>query len=278
MICIGSIKTNIIEEFASENWAAKILGPPNPDSAEVEFQKDDVVVFRKKFLDQDSAREYIKRFLREPKKYLKRHKEVKEKPFNLKRARLYSSPPTMDSGPSTNPFMSDGPGGLLSYFPNPREKQKRTVRRTQTSPSGADEPPYGNRTRYLYLEQRDSGFDRPGFDLAADPHGSHDPRNFKPSLPKGEFSPDIQDKPEEFNTNYTNEYGDPKTEQDRRADYLDKMRKKDVEQQQHDAEKFDLIYIDKDGKEASIGGMSYQMAVRYNSSPRYPRSRIVRTK
>lgn len=284
MICIGSIKDSITHEFTSGCWKAKILKPDEFNEVEVEFEKNGHIIFRKKFPSIEDAETRINIFFE--KREEPSCKKYKEKKFNLKKARMYSGDPTMNYGPSTSPFSSENlhdyapGGGLLRYMePKTKTKNKRHNRVTdmQGEPSGSHDNAY-NRSKYLYLEFRDDELGREGFEEAATPHGSHDSRNYKPPHPSGDFPLDVQDNPEEFKPNYTEEYGKVDTEQDHRARYLNNERKKQIKDQQNPNEEWSLVYVNDAGNEMSIGGLDLPMAVRFNASPKYRKSKIVKVK
>lgn len=279
MIYLGSIQDLVLNEYASGDWKARVLKPDDDGRVEVEFENDGNVMFRKKFPSLKDAKDTARQFLKK--------KKDKSKQFNLKNARLYSGDPTMNYGPSTAPFASENlhdyapGGGLLRHMMPPKTKKKRHPHHRAVDlldePSGNSDSAY-NRSKYLFLEHRDDEDGLSAPDDIEHPNDSRDRRHNKPPKPIGEFSPDIQDKPEEFNPNYTSEYGRVETDQDWRAKHLDDVRKKEIHDRDKSGEEWKLIYINKSGNEASISLSDFQMAVRLNSSPKYRRSRIVRVK
>jgi hypothetical protein len=268
MFVIGKNKNKIVKEVNFGNLTARILKTKNEKVFEVEIERDNNVFFRGTFLSIKDSYDRIMNIV------------FKEKSVE-KFARLYQSPPTMENGPSNNPFSQenfpgDAPeGGLLSHY-------KKIKRRRYPSSSEKDNQ-YSDleRAKYKYLEQRDSGEDRPGFDHAQSPNDSMDSKHFKPSLPKGEFSLDIvsedaekKDRSEEMSPNYVAEYGNVETDQDRRAKYLDDMRKTKVLNQQDDKDKYEISYIDSDGKTKTINNLDFEVALGLQKDPKFMKLKI----
>lgn len=276
---VGTLKNYILREESIGEYKIRVMRLDSSDSVELEVKKDGGLVVRKRMDNIEDAKKFLKR-LRD-----KFKKSPDTKKFNLKdrkEARINSDNPKafLPGSPSENPFMEEGPGGLLQHMERMRKKKPFNKKRRRTrqrdkwdETSGRENDDQFQLSRWGPENgpSRDSGPDRDGFDRVLE-KGRNEGR--RPAIPKGEDSIDLMKNPDDYNPIYDEGYpGDRQTEQDVRDKTRNRKSKEKQKALQDKKEMYTVIYRGKNGVRKFVD-LNFQEAL--EKSKMAPGSEIVK--
>jgi hypothetical protein len=244
---IGTLKSYILHEETKGDVDFCVLKIDSSEEVLLQASKNNKVTIRKKIANLETAKNMLKTS-----------------------AVGQDFPRAFDKdSPSNHPFSNSGGGGLLKHVEDKadkynnrknKKKKKKTVEKNKSrnleewhTPSGNDENP----NSLVNVEfGRDYSEEEDGLDNAL-----RDKSNgMRPNKPKSEFSPDIQEKPEEYKTNYDKSYGT-----DNQQNYEDRFRQRREKvynlkkQKQNEEEQF-VVYYEEGGKKKKSRPMSLERA------------------
>jgi len=279
---VGTLKNYILQEESVEGYKIRVMRLDSSDFVELEIKKDDAVVVRKRMDNLEKAKQFIKNLKNKFKK------NPSNKKFNLKNnkeARINSDNPKAfaPGSPSEQPFMGDGPGGLLNHIKVLKDKKKNPYNRRNKRTRGRekwDETSGREKNDQFQLSRwgpengpsRDSGPDRDGFERALE----KEREGHRPALPKGEDSIDLMENPDNYNPIYDSGYpGDRITEQD----VNQKTKHREIKQRQkqlqdiNEKDMYMVVYRDS-GEKRKLVDLTFQDAT--EKLRKHPGAKIVK--